>query len=450
MEFYKVACYNMVGMAIIWLSLLMMGAVFFEKKPLLRGLSKRSFLLLLFVFLLFPVLGAASYQSGLMMLRVQEIIACYVQILYNMMFLRLLYLEEWRACWGVSVIFSILWLAAEKISFSFRTKDILYLNRMLEFLEYAFLQLALSLGVFLALLLLYKKAGVGKVFSHWLEWKRAWFFGILILSLYPLLESVYQALLSWGRVVRIWETVPMLLFLMSMALLYYMNLRQMQQQEMEAQRQSLCQQDAYIRSLEKMQEEMRQFRHDYKNMLAGMYLQAKEGDAASVLEFIQEMTDGFEQQIGGQIRQLSQLRNVHMQEVKGLLLGKLGEMQRDGIQCDFEARQPFEGARMKPVDLCRCLGILIDNAMDEVRGKEGAKVQILISSQEGCVTFLVKNTLHSAVDFHRMWEDGYSTRGEGRGVGLASYRKILDRYQNALSSTAVQDEAFVQELKIRE
>ena len=78
MEFYKVACYNMVGMAIIWLSLLMTGAVFFEKKPLLRGLSKRSFLLLLFVFLLFPVLGAASYQSGLMMLRVQEIIACYV------------------------------------------------------------------------------------------------------------------------------------------------------------------------------------------------------------------------------------------------------------------------------------------------------------------------------------------------------------------------------------
>ena len=53
------------------------------------------------------------------------------------------------------------------------------------------------------------------------------------------------------------------------------------------------QQNAYIESLEKLQSEMRRFRHDYKNMMSGMYLQAKEGNMEAVQNFIQDMKIGF-------------------------------------------------------------------------------------------------------------------------------------------------------------
>ncbi len=62
----------------------------------------------------------------------------------------------------------------------------------------------------------------------------------------------------------------------------------------------------------------------------------------------------------------------------------------------------------------------------------------------------MKNRLYHDIDFHRIWQQGYSTRGEDRGIGLASYRKILEGYENVLPATSVQDGYFVQEFKVQE
>ena len=55
---------------------------------------------------------------------------------------------------------------------------------------------------------------------------------------------------------------------------------------------------------------------------------------------------------------------------------------------------------------------------------------------EEWTTFRVRNTLFHTVDFSKIWESGYSTKGAGRGIGLASYKKILE------------DGDFIQELRI--
>ena len=175
-----------------------------------------------------------------------------------------------------------------------------------------------------------------------------------------------------------------------------------QKQYIAAQQLSIRQQTVYIEKMEQIQSELRGFRHDFKNMMAGMYLQAKEGDLEAVQAFIQEMTEDFDRQVGDQVRLLNQLANIHMVEVKGLLLEKLGQMQKEEIRCELEVLRPFEGTRMHSTDLLRCLGILVDNAVDEVRGKKDARIHLMISSQNGCTTFRVKNTLYGTVDFQSL------------------------------------------------
>ena len=228
----------------------------------------------------------------------------------------------------------------------------------------------------------------------------------------------------------------------------------MQKKQIQTQQISMQQQNAYIESLEKLQSEMRRFRHDYKNMMSGMYLQAKEGNMEAVQNFIQDMTSDFDYQVGEQIRRLTQLGNIHMLEVKGLLLGKMEKMQQEQISCELEVLRPFDRTRLRTTDLCRCLGILIDNAIDEVQGKKDKKpkpqIHIMISSQEECTTFQVRNPLYSNIDFHKIWQQGYSTRGADRGIGLASYKSILEHYENVFSLTTIRDGYFIQELKIQE
>ena len=245
-------------------------------------------------------------------------------------------------------------------------------------------------------------------------------------------------------------SIAYLVLIAALIVFHYKGREEWQRKEAAAQSLIVQQQEAYIRTLEGMQEEMRRFRHDYKNMMSGMYLTAKEGELTEAMDYIREMTDDFDSQIGGQIRQMSQLSNVCMTEIKGLLLAKIAQMQKEGTACELEVMRPFGGTGCRTTDLCRCLGILIDNAMDEVRGREDARVYIMVSCQEGYTTFRVKNRLYHDIDFHRIWQQGYSTRGADRGTGLASYRKILEGYENVLPATAVQDGFFVQEFKVQE
>ena len=74
----------------------------------------------------------------------------------------------------------------------------------------------------------------------------------------------------------------------------------------------------------------------------------------------------------------------------------------------------------------------------------------MISSQNDYTTFRIKNTLYSAVDFHKLGDHGYSSKGQGRGIGLSNYKKILAKYERAMPFTTIRDGYFIQELKIQE
>ena len=184
--------------------------------------------------------------------------------------------------------------------------------------------------------------------------------------------------------------------------------------------------------------------------MSGMYLQAEEGDLKAIQGYIHEMTEDFDLQVGNQIRLMNQLANIRITEVKGLFLEKMKKMQEEEIHWELEVLNPFEKTRMRSTDLCRCLGILLDNAMEEVKGKKDGRIHIMISRQSGYTTLRVKNTMYSAVEFHRLGSLGYSTKGADRGVGLNNYKNILEKYEKALSFTMIQDGEFVQELKIQE
>lgn len=293
-------------------------------------------------------------------------------------------------------------------------------------------------------------SGMGRVYRQWLEQETVHKGILCLLVLYPVFNHLVQSIFYEEDPAVSHLLVPLLLLLLIHLIFVYVGRDRQQKQAIIAQQASLRQQTIYIEKMEQIQQELRSFRHDFKNMMAGMYLQAREGDLDAVQDFIQEMTGDFDRQVGGQIRLLNQLGNVHMLEVKSLLLDKLSQMQQDRIDCELEVRNPFKATRMRSTDLCRCLGIFIDNAMDEVRGRENGQISLMISSLDGCTTFRIKNTLYGAVDFGRMEQAGYTTKGAGHGIGLGNCRRILAKYDFVFPYTAVQDGCFVQELKIQE
>ena len=103
---------------------------------------------------------------------------------------------------------------------------------------------------------------------------------------------------------------------------------------------------------------------------------------------------------------------------------------------------------MNAMDLNRCVGILVDNAIEAVSGQRDGSVTLIFSRQEECLTILVGNTIRQEVDVRKIFQEGYSSKGNDRGLGLASLERILKKYRNVAAMTRVCGREFVQELKI--
>ena len=425
MSFWGLFCSNTFGLTIsvlfmLWISMLLLG-----RKPYQIRERKVKIIACTILFIcVWALIGTVFYKVGIFGWRYNagQILFTYMGMTGAMSYLYFLYRENLLTCWISAVFLEMLESFAVHIGVLFSPNMTFHLDILGERLIYYFFLYVLTPLIEIIWVLLLYKTGVGKMFRLWIERKESKKVSIIFISLYPILSEILYYMVQIGERVGNDNAVVSLLYLLIVFIIFgYAGRQEMQKKQIQTQQISMQQQNAYIESLEKLQSEMRRFRHDYKNMMSGMYLQAKEGNMEAVQNFIQDMTSDFDYQVGEQIRRLTQLGNIHMLEVK---------------------------------DLCRCLGILIDNAIDEVQGKKGKKpkpqIHIMISSQEECTTFQVRNPLYSNIDFHKIWQQGYSTRGADRGIGLASYKSILEHYENVFSLATIRDGYFIQELKIQE
>ena len=249
--------------------------------------------------------------------------------------------------------------------------------------------------------------------------------------------------------------VPYFMLVLAMAaleagLVIYLGQRLDAARKIEAQRDVIAQQQLYERDLEAIRQEVRSFRHDYKNLLAGLSEQADEGELDELRAALSELDAGFDQRIGEKIRTSTQLGNVRTPQVRSLLLSKLAAMGQRGIDCRLEALYPVEWVGMDVWDFTRCLGILLDNAAEAALETETPWVEIVLLPQKGRLSLRVSNPYLGAIDPDKIWTEGFSTKGEGRGLGLPGYQRILANYPHAASSTSWAGGVFIQELKVEE
>ncbi len=218
--------------------------------------------------------------------------------------------------------------------------------------------------------------------------------------------------------------------------------------KMEAQQSVIAQQQLYEQELEAIRREVRAFRHDYKNMLAGLSQQAGAGETEALCAALSELDAGFDRRIGEKIQVSTQVGNLRIPQVRSLLLSKLTAMGERGVDCRLEVLYPVERVGMDVWDFVRCLGILLDNAAEAALETETPWVEIVLLAQGEALSLRVSNPYAGRIDPVKMWEEGWSTKGEGRGLGLPGYQRILEEYRNAGSAASWAGDVFVQDLTV--
>ena len=198
-------------------------------------------------------------------------------------------------------------------------------------------------------------------------------------------------------------------------------------------------------------EDMRSFRHDMKNIMQGLggYIQAKDMDGLTNMynEFMSDCK-GIQN-----TKDFEKLGNTNP-AIYNLINNKYLEAKKDGINITVGVYVDLNVLKIKTYELCRVLGILIDNAIEATKECDNKEISIKFIKDKYNNRNLViienpyKNTL---LDLSKLKQKGFTTKTDKKrhGLGLWRVNKIIAKNDNLRLTTSREDnKIFKQQLEI--
>ena len=178
-------------------------------------------------------------------------------------------------------------------------------------------------------------------------------------------------------------------------------------------------QDAYAQ-LEDLNGTLRAQRHDFMNHLQVVF-------SLLELEDYKEASDYIER-VYGDIRRVSRTLKTAHPAINALLAAKVGDCEARGVHVDLQIESPWAGLPVESWEMCRVLGNLIDNAMDAMKDAHEPRLLIRLSESVQSYTFVIANNgpMIQPSIAERIFQRGFSTKGEGRGMGLSIVHGIME------------------------
>lgn len=206
----------------------------------------------------------------------------------------------------------------------------------------------------------------------------------------------------------------------------------------------LAQQKFYNESLHSTLFELRRFKHDWSNNMTVIYSMLKMDKINELKEYISELIVHNSEQVS------TEIYNIKNAGLFGIISSKISQARDVGVKIELSVIGEIENIPgIKISELCEIVGILIDNAIDEAV-KTKKTVDILVRKSELYIEISISNSCAEAPDLQLIFEDGYSTKGDNRGMGLAIAKKIIDKYKNILHIASYEENVFTQTIEIRD
>ena len=205
----------------------------------------------------------------------------------------------------------------------------------------------------------------------------------------------------------------------------------------------------YTETMEKQYRELRKFRHDYRNILTSLEDYLVEKDYAGLeAYYLQRIKPSSEHLLTNEFK-LENLSNIQLRELKSILALKLMSAQESGINVSLEVKETIANVAIDSVVLVRMMGILLDNALEELQDLENGQLSVALFADSRSVQIVVQNTCRDNLPkLYQLRQEGFSTKGANRGLGWSNFHEMVRACGNVDSETTVEHQLFTQRLVI--
>jgi len=191
--------------------------------------------------------------------------------------------------------------------------------------------------------------------------------------------------------------------------------------------------EKYEEVYSKLLSEMRLKQHDYKNQISALY-------SIGLVNNGEETVAKNQKEYGDKLLQSTEFDHLLLNSDNAVLSGYVyticNEARRHGIEIEPRVACAKRDLAIPLHEIIEVLGILLNNSIEYLDSVMGINKTIKLSIYED------SNRIHIHVDntseyktyeeMERMFEEGYSTKGEDRGIGLYSLKNIVTRYKGEL------------------
>ena len=209
--------------------------------------------------------------------------------------------------------------------------------------------------------------------------------------------------------------------------------------------------EEYTTYLEKSEDDLRAFRHDYKNILNSLKVSAQEGNVQEVIQKLDKYT---ETNLNSKaLLKYKDVNHIYVKSVKSIIISKLTELYNLDIPYNFECRNNIRNLpdHVDELDLVRIIGITFDNAIEESKALiaekhdiRSAEVQIMVYSDgPGEFEYEIRNKIENRkVSTQEIQQRGFTTKKDHKGLGLTNIKEIDSKYPDMSISYTVRDGWF--------
>jgi len=207
----------------------------------------------------------------------------------------------------------------------------------------------------------------------------------------------------------------------------------------------------YTNMIEDMYSDLRSFKHDYLNILSTLETYIKKEDIDGLKNFYYKDLLPESNIIMNKNISLSLLSHIKMSPLKALLSSKIINAHSHDIDVEIELIDDIDEINMSTLDICRIIGVFMDNAIEGSSLCDYKSIHFAAIETENEIIFNIHNScLSSTPPVYKIFKKNFSTKGNGRGIGLSSVRNLIDkRYKNVLLNTKIENCIFKQELIIQ-
>ena len=213
----------------------------------------------------------------------------------------------------------------------------------------------------------------------------------------------------------------------------------------------LEQQKKYILALEKNNNEIRKFKHDFNNIILGLdgYINNDDFNKEKLKKYFNSTIMTFNNNIELNDIVIAKLNSIKVSSLKSLITNKVLIAQNNNIDIDINIQGEITDFYTDEMQLSRILGVLLDNAIEaSLELTENKKIEMNIIQINKTTDIQISNTFNNTgtplEDFNK---EGFSTKGTNRGLGLSSAHELANKL-NMLLNTEIDGNTFIQILTI--